>query len=174
MNYLLIFVLWLHVLAGVIWIGGMIFILLVLDPSLVARANSRSPLFIERLRIALAVQSRFQFFAARAAELIFITGIFNVIVRGYYSQFQYPTMYLRVLTLKVALFVAMVTLRIINVHLVLSKITSYVSRLSPSEQLTDQIPTSILQLQRKAQYFLIGNAALGLTVLALALILRSL
>ncbi len=167
MSYLAIFILWLHVLAVITWIGGMIFTLVTLVP------NLKTPLSIEQLRLFQNAQTRFHFLAARAAEIIVLTGIFNVLIRGYYSQFQYSPAYMWILTLKIILLGVMITIRVISSRTAVSKISDFLLTLPPAKQFTDQIPDSIMQLQRKSQYFLMTNTVLGMVVLFLALMLRN-
>lgn len=167
MSYLAIFILWLHVLAAITWIGGMIFTLATLVP------NLKTPLSIEQLRLFQNAQTRFHFLAARAAEIIVLTGIFNVLIRGYYSQFQYSPAYMWILTLKIILLGVMMAIRVISSRTTVSKISDFLLTLPPSKQFTDQIPESIMQLQRRSQYFLLINTVLGMIVLFLALMLRN-
>jgi uncharacterized membrane protein len=167
MSYLAIFILWLHVLAAITWIGGMIFTLATLVP------NLKTPLSIEQLRLFQNAQTRFHFLAARAAEIIVLTGIFNVLIRGYYSQFQYSPAYMWILTLKIILLGVMIAIRVISSRTTVSKISDFLLTLPPSKQFTDQIPESIMQLQRRSQYFLLINTVLGMIVLFLALMLRN-
>jgi uncharacterized membrane protein len=174
MNYLAIFILWLHVVAGVVWIGGMIFTLMSLFPYLGVGATGRSPLVIEQLRLFQNAQTRFHFLAARAAEIIVLTGIFNILMRGYYSQFTFSSRYMGILTLKILLLSVMITIRIINSRAVVSKIGDYLSNLPPAKQFTDQVPESIIQLQKKSKLSLMINTILGLVAVFLALMLRSL
>lgn len=167
MIYLALFILWLHVLGGVVWIGGMIFTLVALFPYL------KTPLPIEQLRLFQNAQTRFHFLAARSAEVIVLTGIFNVLIHGYYSQFKYSPTYMWILTLKIILLTIMITIRVISSRTTVSKIGDFLSNLPPAKQFTDQIPESIMQLQKKSQLFLMINMVLGIVVLFLALMLRS-
>lgn len=73
-----LFSVWLHLLAAAVWIGGMVFLGLVLVP--VIRSRDYAP-----VRTMLLVQTglRFRWVGWIVLGLLVLTGIFNVGVRGY-------------------------------------------------------------------------------------------
>lgn len=69
MELIIIFMLWLHYLATVMWIGGMAFNILVLRPSMVAIDQNQRPV------LGTTVLKRFIIFACLSIVLLIITGI---------------------------------------------------------------------------------------------------
>lgn len=70
-------VLWLHLLGVAVWLGGMLFLLMVLAPLFDGTLPAR-----EEMQIAYAAGRRYHFVAARAMELILVTGIVGLFTRG--------------------------------------------------------------------------------------------
>ena len=66
-------ILWLHLLAAMTWIGGLVFQVLVVFPTL-ARAASTG----ERLRFALSLEARFRVILWPAVGLALFTGLVNL------------------------------------------------------------------------------------------------
>jgi uncharacterized membrane protein len=85
---------WIHLMAGIVGLGGMGFILLILMPSLgVLGPEQREALF-------KAVSTRFRWVSWSAMGLLVITGLYNV--RQYYWEMAWGRTWL-LLTLKIGL-----------------------------------------------------------------------
>ena len=69
MELIIIFMLWLHYLATVMWIGGMAFNILVLRPSMVAIDQNQRPV------LGTVVLKRFIIFAWLSIAVLILTGI---------------------------------------------------------------------------------------------------
>ena len=108
-------ILWLHLLAAIIWIGGVVFQVLVVFPTLARAATS------ERIRLALSLEARFRALVWPAVGLVLFTGLVNlmhvwyatVITAGSIS----PT-FIPVLSLKLALVLGMIALQAVQQFLV--------------------------------------------------------
>lgn len=72
------FLIWLHVLAAVVWIGGMVFLSLILVPVL-----KREPFVPQRGALMRAAGRRFRFVVWAAVALLMITGPLLMIGRGW-------------------------------------------------------------------------------------------
>lgn len=96
-------ILWIHVLAAIAWLGGMLFFLVVLFPLFRGTFPAR-----EEIQIAYAAGTRYQFVVARAMELVLLTGIVSIFTRGWgdFSQGFWA-----ILGLKVVGFAVMVGLQ---------------------------------------------------------------
>ncbi|HET7853038.1 MAG TPA: hypothetical protein VFM04_01075 [Candidatus Methylomirabilis sp.] len=70
-------ILWLHVLAAITWVGGMVFLLAVLAPLFHGTLPAR-----EEIQIAYGAGRRYQFVVARAMEVLLVTGILAIVFRG--------------------------------------------------------------------------------------------
>ena len=66
-------ILWLHLLAAIIWIGGLVFQVLVVFPTL-ARATPTA----DWLRFALSLEARFRVILWPAVGLVLFTGLVNL------------------------------------------------------------------------------------------------
>lgn len=71
-------ILWIHVLAAVAWLGGMFYSLVVLSPLFRGTFPAR-----EEIQIAYAAGRRYQFVAARAMELVLVTGFAGIVSRAW-------------------------------------------------------------------------------------------
>lgn len=102
-------ILWLHLLAAIVWVGGVVFQVLVVFPTL-ARATPSD----ERVRFALSLEARFRVLVWPAVGLVLFTGLVNlmnvwyatIVTAGSIS----PT-FIPVLSIKVSLVVAMIALQ---------------------------------------------------------------
>lgn len=68
-----ILILWLHLLGVVIWVGGLVFQLLVLAPTLKPVTAS-----VAQLRFAIRLDIRFRYVMWPAVGLVLLTGLYNV------------------------------------------------------------------------------------------------
>jgi hypothetical protein len=84
----------------------MFFFLVVLVPSLRGSLSAR-----EEIQIASAAGRRYQFVAARAMELLLLTGIWNIVARGWDAGGALPERFWSILGLKVIGFTLMVGLQ---------------------------------------------------------------
>lgn len=95
------FVLWvsrvMHVVSAVVWIGGLIFMNVVLHPVLHHRHESLSP-------TALAIRQRFFPFLWSGLWMLFGTGIFLTLLNPRFLWFDISTLWSQLLTAKVILF----------------------------------------------------------------------
>jgi putative copper export protein len=88
-------ILWVHILAASVWIGG-------------ATGLRFAALPLEDL----AVCRRLHFLTSRAMELLILTGLLNILVRGFAYGGSFSTPFFAMLTVKMGLLVAMAALQI--------------------------------------------------------------
>ena len=101
------FILWLHLAALAVWIGGLFAVSFVLAPLARTRVSSAS----EGGRLVAHTIQRFQRISREVVLLILLTGLFNVINAGMARGFEFGGPYMRTLFLKVGLFVAVVVIQ---------------------------------------------------------------
>jgi uncharacterized membrane protein len=86
-------VLWVHILAASVWLGGAATVLAALLPA--ARAERA------------AVARRAAFLTSRAMELLVLSGILNVLLKGFASRMTFSPGFFAMLSLKMALVLVM-------------------------------------------------------------------
>jgi len=93
---------WLHILGATFWIGGMLFLPLVLLPSI---KNN-----YERVQLLVSTGLRFRFYGYIVLALMFITGVMNMSFKGVQFSWRFfnETQYGRLVVLKVILFFSLV------------------------------------------------------------------
>ena len=100
--------LFLHVILAMLWVGGMLFLVLVLAP-FIRKLPIRDQAFQE-------VGRRFSFYGTLLALLgLFITGLFNVhYILGFSNIFNFSNPYTLTLWHKIALFVLIVIVSLVH------------------------------------------------------------
>jgi putative copper resistance protein D len=148
-------ILWLHLLAAMIWIGGLVFQVLVVFPTL-AWADPMG----ERLRFALSLEARFRVILWPAVGLALFTGLVNlmnvwyatVVTAGSIS----PT-FIPLLSVKLSLVVGMIAVQAVQQLLIYPRRVAALSSVSVGVQ---DVPLPFRKWQRLA--LLLYSALLGL------------
>ncbi len=144
--------LWVHLLAAVAWVGGMIFVGLVLVP--VTRGLSDQAL---RFELTGKVGVRFKYLGWVAIALLLATGLYNAVVRISSWEVLFGTGYGRTLLLKVALALVMVALSAVHDFYLGPRVIARAASARESAMLS---------------YLARGNLLVGLAVLYLGASLR--
>jgi copper resistance protein D len=160
-------ILWLHLLAAIIWIGGLVFQVLVVFPTL-ARVTPTGA----GARLALSLEARFRRLVWPAVGMVLFTGLVNlmnvwyatVVTAGSIS----PT-FIPVLTLKLFLVLGMLALQAVQQLLVQPRRVAALCALPAGVR---DIPLPLRKWQRLA--LLLYSAMLGLAggVVLCAVLLR--
>ena len=99
-------VLWIHLAAIIVWVGGMIVVPFVAMPAV--RRFAGEHLAPERAAALIeTLVRRFQRFSRELFFTILLTGIFNLINAGWLTNFSYPSAYLQLVGAKFILFLTM-------------------------------------------------------------------
>lgn len=109
-------ILWLHLLAASIWIGGVVFQVLVVFPTL-ARATPSA----ERVRFALSLEARFRVLVWPVVGLVLFTGLVNLMHIWYatiVTARSISSTFIPILSIKVSLVVGMIALQAVLQFLV--------------------------------------------------------
>src|SRR5678810_54190 len=72
---------WLHIVAGAFWIGGMLFLPLVLLPGIKDHPD--------RKNLLMATGLKFRFYGYIMLAMMFITGLLNIYLRGLSFSFNF-------------------------------------------------------------------------------------
>ena len=161
-------ILWLHLLAAMTWIGGLVFQLLVVFPTLVRAAPTG-----ERIRFALSLEARFRVIVWPAVGMVLFTGLVNlmhvwyatVVTAGSIS----PT-FVPVLSIKLSIVLAMIVLQAVQQLLVQPR---RIAALRGWPAGVQDVPPPLLKWQRLA--LLLYSALVGLAggVVWCAVLLRT-
>jgi uncharacterized membrane protein len=162
-----LFILWLHLLAAVVWIGGLLFHLLVALPALTRATSAR-----ERLRLGLSLEARFRSVMWPAVGVVLLTGLYNVMNVFYATAVaggQVPSAFVRILGLKLLLVVLMITVLSVQQFVIRPRRLALLGDL-PADAPT--LPQPLVQLQRVSQLLYILTICFAAAVLWCALLLR--
>jgi uncharacterized membrane protein len=158
-------ILWLHLSAVVVWIGGMFFATLLLLPLL--KRSTSFPLELSGT-IKRTVQ-RFQNISWEAVGIIFLTGIFNLINVGLVNSFNFTTTYIRLVGLKLLLLVTIIVVQSFQSYRLLPQIFSALA--TPHDAMSIR-SDSIDKMRNKTILLSILNLVLAAMVIYIGLGLR--
>ncbi len=147
-------ILWLHLLAAIIWIGGIVFQVLVVFPTL-ARAAT-----IARIRLALSLEARFRMLVWPAIGLVLFTGLVNLMHVWYatvVTAVSVSPTFIPVLSIKLSLVVGMIVLQAVLQLLVQPR---RVAALRAWPAGVDDVPLALRKWQRLA--LLLYSTLMGL------------
>jgi uncharacterized membrane protein len=159
-------IVWLHLLGAVVWIGGVVFLALVVGPALTRAVSVR-----EHLRLELHVEGRFRVVMWPAVGVVLFTGLFNVIHILYATSLSggsMPPTFARLLALKMGLVVVMISLQAIDQLVVRPKRIAGLNTLAPE---VTALPAILLKWQRLSQRIGVAIVVLAVAVVWLGLTL---
>jgi uncharacterized membrane protein len=162
-----VFILWLHLLGVVVWIGGLCFQLLVIPPVL-----SRQPSAVEQLRSRLSFDMRFRSVMWSAVGLVLLTGLYNVMNLLYATALagsHLPSAFVQRLSVKLLLVVLMLLLHAVQRFAVYPRLLTGLTRL-PADTLA--LPGELVKLQRLSQLLSRLIVGIAIVVLLLGVLLR--
>jgi putative copper export protein len=99
---------WLHIVAAAFWIGGMLFLPLILLPGI-----KNNP---ERRNLLMSTGLKFRFYGYIVLAIMFVTGFLNIYLRGisFSLDFFIKTRYGQLVELKIILFVLMLMISLMH------------------------------------------------------------
>lgn len=157
MVYFPTLVLWVHLLAAVAWIGGMIFLTVVLVP--VERGIGDPKL---RFDLVNKIGTRFKYLGWASIAVLLLTGLYNALTRIPSWGALFGTRYGLTLVTKILLVILMVVLSALH--------DFYLGpRVAESAMKQQRIPRELIVLTYLAR----GNLLIGLLVVYLAVSLRA-
>lgn len=154
-----LFFVWLHILAVVVWIGGIVYTAYVAGP-LLRSPDYSSPALLERL------VHRFQRLSRELLYVILVTGVFNMIFRGTLIEFRFSSKFLTFVGVKFTLLLVIAALQVYYSLKLIPQIADAAN--SPSEQ----APDASRKLNRKAHVVSALMVALAVVIVYLGLSLR--
>lgn len=160
------FILWLHLLGAVVWVGGLVFLVLVVSPALKRATSVR-----EHLRLELNLEGRFRAVMWPSAGLVLLTGLYNVmnvLMANSASGVSLPPAFVRTLAIKIGLVVLMVILQAIHQLAIRPRRIAGLKALSPE---ATEMPTELHKWQRLAHGLWVVIMALAVVVALLGVTL---
>ena len=148
-------ILWLHLLAAITWIGGLVFQLLVVFPTL-ARAAPTA----EQVRLALSLEARFRVLMWPAVGMVLFTGLVNLMNVWYATVVtagSIPSTFVSVLSVKLCLVLGMIALQAVQQLLVQPR---RIAALDGWPASVPDVPLPLIKWQRLA--LLLYSALVGL------------
>ena len=99
---------WLHIIGGAFWIGGLLFLPLVLLPGIKEHPD--------RKRLLIAIGLKFRFYGYIVLGIIFITGLLSIYFKGVsFSWLSFTeSRYGALVSLKIILFVTMIIISLFH------------------------------------------------------------
>lgn len=152
---------WIHLLATVIWIGGIFLILFVALPS------AKEYLGKEAGKFMGIISKRFTPFANYSIILLIITGIFMVLLnKGFSNLIVFETVSSRILFLKILMVLTMIVIhyyRGLWLNPRIAKLSSLIEESHRDER--EKISSQVVKMQRLSLNLVKTNFGLGMLVL---------
>jgi copper resistance protein D len=136
-------VVWLHLVAASIWVGGSIFIGVILSPML----NMLTKTVEERIVILINIGRRFSYIAIPSFGVLGLTGIYNS-KAFLFDPSTYQTNYGVILLVKISLVVATLIAYIIHIRIINSETETRILTGNASKAFVQSIRSKIIFLGR--------------------------
>ena len=137
-------IVWLHLVAASIWVGGSVFIGVILSPML----NTITRTVEERIVLLIKIGRRFSYIAIPAFGILILTGIYNSKALLFEPSTLYQTSYGVILLIKIILVVATLIAYIIHVKIINSETETRIVTGNASKAYIQSIRFKIILLGR--------------------------
>lgn len=159
-----LFIRWIHLIAGIMWFGGIFFSAIIATPIL---RRNLSP--AESLQHISAIRDCLRPMIRVAIHVLLITGAMNFFVVGLNAEMMFSRSYAMLLIVKTGMVALMVLFHSLHVSVFGRKLEEAVAKLSPADS---TVPPSVVRLQKQTQLCAILTILSGLMVFAFALSLK--
>lgn len=160
-----LFIRWIHLIAGILWFGGLFFSAIIATPIL-----RRNIPFVENLQHSSAIRDRLRPIIRVAIHVLLITGAMNFYIVGLNTKMAFSRNYIVIFVVKMSCVALMVVFHSLHTSVFGRKLEAAVANLRFDDA---SIPLSIDRLQRQTQLFAILTILSGLAVFTCALSLKS-
>jgi putative copper resistance protein D len=137
-------IVWLHLVAASIWVGGSVFIGVILSPML----NTITRTVEERIVLLIKIGRRFSYIAIPSFGILILTGIYNSKALLFEPSMLYQTSYGVILLIKIILVVATLIAYIIHVKIINSETETRIVTGNASKAYIQSIRSKIIFLGR--------------------------
>jgi putative copper resistance protein D len=153
---------WAHLVSASIWVGGSIFIGIVLAPLLKTISESIE----ERVAIMIRVGKKFNKIAIPSLAILIVTGIYNSSNILSRPQFLLSTNYGIILAIKIILVISLLVIFIIHVRMIRSEIEKKIESKQMLLEIVNRLRSKIILLGRIMVF-------VSVAILLMAALLRS-
>ncbi|MCG9131741.1 CopD family protein [Candidatus Poribacteria bacterium] len=164
MDIFSLFVLWIHVIAAVTWVGGNLILAMVIVPHF--RQNLPP---IQRIQLLMQIGKRFEPVVWGCIGVLFFTGIINIFFAvDLTSSTALSDAFMRTLIIKILLFFLLTILTVLHSMIFAPRLAAAVEELDPA---LEELPAEIKPLRTRMSVVssLIGVVSLLILLAAVAL-----
>jgi len=165
MEILSLFVLWLHVIAAVVWIGGNLILAMVIVPYF--RQNLPP---VQRIQMLTQIGKRFEPVVWGCVGVLFFTGIVNIFTAiDITSPSEMLSAFMRTLFIKLMLFIILVILTALHGSFFAPRLSAAIETLDPT---LEELPPEIKPLRSRMSIVSSLMGVISLLILLAAVALR--
>jgi len=160
-------ILWLHLLAVIVWIGGLLFQVLVVFPTL-----SRAGPSAAWIRLGLSLEVRFRLVMWPAVGLVLFTGLVNLLYVWHATVMagsSLPSTFVPILTVKLLLVLSMLALQAVHQFMIQPRRLAIFATLAAGVR---ELPPAFRTLQHLALALAVALVSLAAGVVLCAVLLR--
>ena len=164
MDIFSLFVLWIHVIAAVTWVGGNLILAMVIVPHF---RQSLPP--VERIKLLMQIGKRFEPVVWGCIGVLFFTGIVNIFFSvDITSSSPISDAFMRTLLIKIGLFFVLIILTVFHSMIFAPRLAAAIEDLDPT---LEELPPEIkpLRSQMSIVSSLMGVVSLLILLAAVAL-----
>ena len=164
MDIFSLLILWIHVIAAVIWVGGNLILAMVIVPHF---RQSLPP--VERIQLLMQIGKRFEPIVWGCVGVLFFTGIINIFFAvDITSPTALSDAFMRTLIIKILLFFLLIILTVLHSMIFAPRLAVAIEDLDPT---LEELPSEIkpLRTQMSVVSSLIGVVSLIILLVAVAL-----
>ena len=160
-----LFMLWIHVIAAVVWVGGNLILAMVIVPHF--RQNLPP---VQRIRLLTQIGKRFEPIVWGCIGILFFTGIFNIFFAvDLTSATAISSAFMRTLLIKLMLFFVLVLLTALHSLIFAPRLAAAIETLSPE---IEELPPEVKPLRTRMSIVSSLMGVVSLLILLAAVALR--
>ena len=164
MDIFYFFVLWIHVIAAVVWVGGNLILAMVIVPHF---RQSLPP--VQRIKLLMQIGKRFEPIVWGCIGVLFFTGLINIFgAVDLTSATAISNAFMRTLLIKIVLFFLLIILTALHSMILAPRLVAAIEELDPT---LEELPPEIkpLRSQMSVVSSLMGVVSLLILLAAVAL-----
>ena len=162
MDILWLFILWIHVIAAVVWIGGNLILAMVIVPHF--RQNLPP---VQRIQILTLIGKRFEPIVWGCVLILIFTGIANIFNSVDLSSLVIT--FMRTLGIKLLLFIILLVLTGLHSFIYGPKLSKAIEDLDPE---TEELPANVNSIRKKMAIVSSAMGVVSLLIILAAVALR--